>query len=425
MRVPSVRAVLRRLGLALFGGLMAIAIAEVVLRVLSTHDSAKSAAAVDELVGRMTKAFGEINAPVRESGSTLAFHPLYAYDYAGADRVVDQRLRTFRLSSANEICVFVYGGSVSAQVGQQAADEIERLLAADPRAAGRVARVYPMGRGGYKAPQTLAALQHDLSCGFAPDVVLLVDGFNEVAVANANVKNDFHPIMPGVSFWLPLVAAPMTSSTVTLDAELAVRREQRWAVRLDELGDSLGAAHSAVASRLWLWSINACNRRWARAVDLYTRHAAAAKRGWVNRGGTIDRTPEAALEACATVWRENARSMRAICESRGIAFVHVLQPTLHDAGAKPATENELRVGGASDAWLEGVRLGYPLLRSIGAELRAQGHEFFDGSPLFAQETGEIYVDSCHYNDAGRRELARFSARAILALERPFGARWSP
>ena len=416
--------VLRRLGLALCGVLFAAGFAEIALRLRSPHDAGASAAAVDDLVGRMTKAFGADAEQAQQGNNALAFHPLYAFDYAGADRVVDQRLTTFRQSSANEICVFVYGGSVSAQVGQQAPDEIERLLAADPRAAGKAVRVYPMGRGAYKAPQTLAALQHDLSCGFAPDVVLLVDGFNEVAVGMGNVSNGFHPVLPGASFWLPLVAAPVSSSNAVRDAEDAVRGEQALALRLDGLGDSLGAARSALASRTLLWAVSASYQRWVQAINVYSRRAAEAKNAWVSRGGSFDRTSQAALELCAQIWYENARSMRALCDVRGISFVHVLQPTLHDIGAKPATENELRVGGASDAWLEGVRIGYPLLRERGASLRAAGHPFFDATKLFEHERGEIYVDSCHFNEPGRRELSRFAARSILALERPFGARWS-
>lgn len=425
MSFSAIGKVLRRAGLVLCGGVLAAALAEVALRVLTTHDAEKSVATIEDLVSRMTEAFGEPNVGVRQqNGNALAFHPLFAFDDAASDKIHDQRWNAFLEFGANEICVFVYGGSVSVQVGQGSPAEIEGLLEADPRAQGKSVRVFPMGRAGFKAPQTLAALQHDLSCGFKPDVVLLLDGFNDLAVANTNVHNQFHPILPCPPFWLPLVAAPMGSSSALADAELTVRREQKWVVRLDRLGDSLQLSRSALASRVWLWATSGSYGRWMRAIEIYEREASAAKNNVVSRGGSFDRTPKAAVELCAQIWEENARSMRAICEARGITFVHVLQPTLHDAGFKPATEAELRNGGASEAWLEGVRIGYPLLRERGARLREQGHNFFDGSPLFAQDTGEVYVDSCHFNERGRIELARFCGRSILALDRPFGARWS-
>lgn len=414
---------LRRLGLGVAGLALVMLLGEVGLRLRNGgHDASDAALAIDTLVGRMTRAFGAQDAAVESDDRVLTFHALLAYDNARADRVADRYLTEFARGGERELNVFIYGGSVSAQVGHQAADEIVNALSNDPRAAGKRAHVYPMGRGGYKAPQTLMALQHDLSLGLAPDVVLLIDGFNDVAVANQNVHTQFHPILPGAPFWLPLVSAPM-SSRAAMDAAAAIRREQAWVTRVDSVGDALGLSHSALGSLALRAAANGCYQRWATAVGVYGRRAAEAKNDTVCRGPTFDNDPQQALELCAQIWLENARSMRAVCESRGIRFVHVLQPTLHDAGAKVATENEVRVGGAVEAWLEAVRIGYPLLRERGEQLREQGHEFIDASRLFEAERGEIYTDACHFNDEGRRALARRCAAAILARDPPFGARW--
>ena len=57
----------------------------------------------------------------------------------------------------------------------------------------------------------------------------------------------------------------------------------------------------------------------------------------------------------------------------------MLQPTLHDAGSKPATPGELAIGIIDTAWMEGVRLGYPRLREAGQRLCEQQVNFIDAS----------------------------------------------
>ena len=104
---------------------------------------------------------------------------------------------------------------------------------------------------------------------------------------------------------------------------------------------------------------------------------------------------------------------RAICESQGMFYMHVLQPTLHDPGAKPATSEELANGKAPDTWMEGVELGYPRLRKAGADLAQEGEHFLDASGVFRGIERTIYIDSCHFVGDGNRILADAIADELL------------
>jgi hypothetical protein len=106
--------------------------------------------------------------------------------------------------------------------------------------------------------------------------------------------------------------------------------------------------------------------------------------------------------------------MHALCAARGIAYVHVLQPTLHDTGSKPLTPEELAGGAAPESWTWAVGEGYPLLRSTGAELSAAGVRFVDASGVFAGVQTAIYHDSCHFRLEGNVLLCELVAPAILA-----------
>jgi len=92
-------------------------------------------------------------------------------------------------------------------------------------------------------------------------------------------------------------------------------------------------------------------------------------------------------------------------DGRGILYLQVLQPTLHDAGSKPLTRAELESGSANERWIAGATLGYPFLKQLGAELPAHGVNWLDATGLFAGVREPIYVDVCHYNERGGRMLA--------------------
>ncbi len=99
--------------------------------------------------------------------------------------------------------------------------------------------------------------------------------------------------------------------------------------------------------------------------------------------------------------------------ARDITYLHVLQPTLHDEGSKPLTDDERRTGKAPEVWESAARSGYPLLREAGAKLREQGVAFHDGSSTFATLEEQVYYDACHFRKPGHDVLADSVARALL------------
>jgi hypothetical protein len=105
--------------------------------------------------------------------------------------------------------------------------------------------------------------------------------------------------------------------------------------------------------------------------------------------------------------------MRAICAARSIDYLHVLQPTLHDEGAKPPTSEELKKGAISKTWLAGVREGYPRLRDAGTELRAAGIAFLDASRIFRDVRETLYYDACHFSRRGCEILCDAVVAALL------------
>jgi lysophospholipase L1-like esterase len=105
--------------------------------------------------------------------------------------------------------------------------------------------------------------------------------------------------------------------------------------------------------------------------------------------------------------------MAAVCRTHDIPFLHVLQPTLHDAGAKPRTAEEIEKGAMGPAWQAAVERGYPLLRAAGEELAREGVPFVDATRVFADVETTLYFDACHFGPEGNRILGRWIAARFL------------
>jgi len=353
-----------------------------------------------------------------EAQVTVQFlHPYLGVEYKSGSRWTISA-EEFSKRSEAEYTVLILGGSVSAIFASgRGAQHLRELLRADPRFAGRTVRCINQGRGGYKQPQQLMLLGYLFARGIRPDLVLEIDGFNEVALGNDNATRRLHPLYPPFIPWARLGSFGGASPEL-LDAQLATWREWRRAERVAASASRSPLLHSALIGRWTIRRLRCMRARWIEAQRGYMDllGSQAGDEPW--RGPPFEEGPEAAPGRVARAWKDASLDMRALCAERGIAYVHVLQPTLHDEGSKPATQEELRVGTMLDTWREGVRAGYPLLREAGEELRAQGVDFLDLSRAFSDVEQSVYYDGCHFDDRGNEILAERIAEAVLAaLER--------
>jgi hypothetical protein len=310
--------------------------------------------------------------------------------------------------------VLVLGGSVAAILVQHASEALAAAFAADPRLAGREVRVHGQARPGFKAPQTSILCNLLFQLGWRPDLVVLLDGFNEVAMGNENRVMGGHPLYPSIVVWTHL--APETDlRKADIDQLVELRLAEQSSRRLLEATLRLGLYRSALASRLMDALLSRPAARHTRALQALEPSGDAEGLPLALRGPPPPADVEVGLAAILRIWVESSTSLAAACDARGIPFVHVLQPTLYDVGAKPITPNEARSGRISPAWKEGVIAGYPRLREQGQELRRRGVQFFDGSRLFESWTGDLYYDCCHLTPPGSETLARFIAERAREL----------
>ena len=165
-------------------------------------------------------------------------HPFLGFEVQDGTAQLEAELRRLRERGPDpaEFVILILGGSVAAAFSQEdlGAARFVELLAADARLKGRAIHLLKFGRGGFKEPQQANLLLYLLALGFEPDAVLDIDGFNEVALGNANATLGTNPVFPSAEHWGHL-ASFTGADREGLDILLALREKQRAVDRLSAL----------------------------------------------------------------------------------------------------------------------------------------------------------------------------------------------
>lgn len=354
--------------------------------------------------------------------SRITLHPYlgYVYDPTGAIGSYDVNRHGFRgvegpilEREPQTVNVAVFGGSVAQMFYDHGRDEFVRSLREHPAFADQRIRVVGFATGGYKQPQQLLALSYMLGLGAEFDLVINLDGFNEVALAEQqSVHAGVNPFFP--SRWKQLASNSTSPATMRRIGAVAAARMQRSGAAAWLVDTPLG--YSVFANLIWEFT----DERLRRAVAA-AEHALAIGEGRT-QPFSISGPPaefadrDALYDALVDVWFDCSVQMERLCRANGARYVHFLQPNQYVDGSKPLSDEERRTAfDESSVYTEPVRLGYPRLRARAAELVASGVAFHDLTEAFVDVEETLYIDSCcHFNVVGNRILARAMAAAISA-----------
>jgi hypothetical protein len=346
-------------------------------------------------------------------GVEQSLHPYLGWEIADGYRMLDDEYRWMRSpQSAGVFTILLLGGSVCDIFDNEeyGVGPLRRLLKADPRLAERELHFLRFGRGGFKEPQQVNYLVLLLSLGFRLDVVIDIDGFNEVALGNNNFSEGSHPVYPSASHWAQL-ATWGANDRAALDMVAEIRATQHAIDRWCALFFDWKLERSCLAGTLVHRRILALIAELRREFHAYSEHLSAQPSPTTRLG--LEGGEAAAVEASVKDWMECSRTASDICRARGILYLQFLQPTLHDAGSKTPTKTELEKGGLVDTWRRGVELGYPMMRQRGEELKKLGVNFIDLSMIFKDRTDDIYFDACHFAGEGNQIMAEHIAQELL------------
>jgi hypothetical protein len=321
-----------------------------------------------------------------------------------------------RRRSPGAFIIGITGGSVAYWFSTLGAPALIAELRRHPYLADRKIEIVRMALGGYKQPQQLMALTWLLSLGGELDVLVNLDGYNEIALPEfENFDRGVHPNFP--RGWVDLATvAPSHEYLVRVGEVVATRvRRRDWAASF------VGSPAQASVTIQLVWWI----RDRLLAVKLAGKEAALRayvppERPFVVTGpGTRGFTRENLYSNLAEHWARCSRQLHLICAPNGIQYLHFLQPNQY-AGYKPMDDEERRVAMLdSPPTIDALHKGYPKMQARGRELLTAGVAFQDLTGIFAAVREPVYADACcHMNKTGNEIMARAVARAILAHVSP-------
>lgn len=309
-----------------------------------------------------------------------------------------------------DLRVAVFGGSVAFVLAFEGRDEITSALAAAPDGSSRHVHLECYAQAGYKQPQQLMALAWLLSIGEHFDVVVNLDGFNELPGSiHDNARRRINAFYPAK--WSQRLGAQDDPEVIRQVGRLQLERERRSS--LARRLDSRWVRSSAIVALTWA----VVDRIQAQQIHelesvLHTQTTKRTFQRFGPRNDFVDDT--AALDAIAELWGRASVTMAAIAEAHGARYYHFLQPNQYLPDSKPLSVLELRRAFREDSHYRPLVVqGYPRLRSVGARLVEEGINFHDLSMLFAGDSRDLYEDECcHLNSTGNQVLARAIADLV-------------
>jgi hypothetical protein len=313
--------------------------------------------------------------------------------------------------------VVLTGGSVAKDLFLKSAERLADELSTKAGFEGKRIEVISMATGGMKQPQQLMALSYYLSLGYPADVVVNLDGFNEIVLPfSENLPLQVHPSFP--RNW-----SLYASKAVDLEAAVLVGRQAEIRRRMEHRRARLSRSplrHSRFSLALWHgWNTRRENELKLLDAELRERLARRTAVGAQETGPPYSAATETDVFVDSVdLWKRASLLMWGICKAAKIEYLHLLQPNQYVAGSKPMTNREQRlaIGEPDYLYRRCAEQAYPQLITAGHELVGQGLPFVDLTGLFSDETGVIYRDECcHYNQRGNDLLAARLAELIADL----------
>ena len=318
----------------------------------------------------------------------------------------------FTKARPDQYVIGIFGGSVGVWFCQIGAHRLVEDLRQSDLFRGKELVPLCFSHEGYKQPQQLLVLAYFLSIGQQFDLVVNIDGLNDVALGSLNDRRGLDISMPSAQHIEPLINL-VDQATLTPDKLQSLAAIERDKARLNSLSERMQqtrlATVNVVLERIYRRTSNDYYAEMGRFANLPSNprgnslvQPTASVR---NREGTL-------FEDIARNWVASSRLMNQMLAERAVPYFHFLQPNQY-YGTRVFSPEEAKVA-LNDAspFKASTEQGYPALERESAAL--SGIRFFSAVHAFDDERAPVYMDNCcHYTVVGNNRLADFMAARIL------------
>ena len=297
--------------------------------------------------------------------------------------------------SPGKVIVGLFGGSFS----KLCYFSLKSVLDRHSATLGKNFIVINFATDGYKQPQQLMILNYLLALGAEFDVVINLDGFNEVSLPpSENIPNNVNPFYPRK--WDRRTAKAISPVILRLVGyvETTKDRKEKWA----QMCKNHYLYISPTLFLLWQHRDNRLARTIYETIQKIITEGAQSQ-SYTMRGPTYAyKNEEELFSDLAEVWKRCSSQMKSLCDANEAKYYHFLQPNQYVEGSKPMTEEERRQAVNKESrFADGAVKGYPFLVKAGNGLQVAGVKFTDLTMIFSEHRELLYIDDCcHTNREG-------------------------
>lgn len=323
--------------------------------------------------------------------------------------------RPFAKRSSSTAIVGVLGGSF-ADGTVRGVDKkyFHQVIKSLPAFAGKKVVIYNMAAGAYKQPQQLMHLAYYLSLGAEFDLIINLDGFNEMTITHYGWRDaGLHPAFP--KSWNHRVNAVVSEQLLELYSNK--KRAQKKRAKSAQIASAFPLRWSPLTNFIWRLQDNRHSQKLLEVEQKLEQLAAVdpQKRDFAYEalGPDYDlKDWQAVANYAADQWLNSSLALRDLAEGSGARYFHFLQPNQYIEGAKPLSEEEqqnayVAKGGYGHVY----KMSYPYLVERFSTLAQQNVQFKDLTYMFKDDADTLYIDTCcHLNAKGYY----FVAQKLLA-----------
>ncbi len=257
-----------------------------------------------------------------------------------------------RAPSPDRIVVGLFGGSAAWHLARDS-DVFLRKLREAPQFRGKEVRLVTAAIPSYKQPQQLNSYAYLSLSGYHFDVVVNIDGLNELIYGFDNYRNGINPIYP--RYWDLFFLGTGDVEKLSLQGEIRLYNDVR--TRLASRMNHALLDASAIANLFWYLLDRPLAMRISE-LGTVQQGRMRARSLPVDARSPRSHDPTSLLETVVQIWSDSSTQMQVIAKAKGARYLHFLEP-----GARNASPRLLQ--------------GYQRMLERRSELERNGVEFVD------------------------------------------------
>jgi hypothetical protein len=340
-------------------------------------------------------------------------HPYLGFVYDFHDEKENKKTYGFATSVSpvikrepGKLNVVLLGGSVAQSMGKVIKAALHRVCRVPPN-------IVTLGFAGYKQPQQLLALTYFLSLGAEYDLIINLDGYNEIVLpVTDNYNVGVNPFFP--RNWNLRISRQPSKKTLAVIGEVRYLRD----LKEDNLAGLTSSFFrgSAVFGLMKMQQFKRLNWDINRTTHKLIKVQQEEVKKFEETGPFFKyKDIHKLYDDTAAVWERGSVLLDQLARENGMKYYHFLQPNQYVKGSKALTPEERRLAYSEEVIIsQSAIIGYPILIKQGRKLLERNIKFFDATMVFAKEKETVYIDiCCHYNQRGKEVLAAYMMDKII------------